>query len=103
MTLATEFPDFDATTLPEIPTHWQDVSWRNDACPSFMAFEREGAEEVRLIVFVDYLDPSEREIAGCNRFFALLYQDTDTHDLINTDDWAAVLATVEAKIKELGA
>ena len=103
MTLAIEFPDFEASTLPEIPASWEDVSWRNDACPSFQAFAREGETEVRLTVFVDYLDPAERELGGCDRFFVLLNQDGDTHDLLNTDDWAAVLACVEAKIKELGA
>jgi hypothetical protein len=74
------FPDFDVATLPPIPSHWRDVSYKNDACPSWLVNE--------LQVFIDYADPDAREVAGA-RFHVL---DQPTGDaLLSTDAWPDVL------------
>lgn len=82
------FPDFDPATLPAIPADWQDISWRQDCCPRFDA----GAG---ISVFVDYLNPAEREFPDTNRFCVSV---DDTGDSFASDDWAAVLAYV-AEVK----
>jgi hypothetical protein len=96
-TIESEFPDFDLATLPAMPEGFEDVSWHNDTCPSFI-------DEARgLIVFVDYADPSlseypnERRNGTAKRFVVCRY-DTDmgmTHEtLLKTDEWSEVLSLI---------
>jgi hypothetical protein len=73
------FPDYDPATLPPIPSGWRDVSYKNDACPSWLANG--------LHVFIDYADPDAREIAG-TRFHVL---DEEGDALLSTDAWPEVL------------
>lgn len=86
MTFRDEFPDFDPATMPAIPSGWQDVSWHNDSCPSFEV-PGTGAQ-----VFVDFADPTLREIKKGPRFFVLGEGATTT--LFTGDDWSAVLAFI---------
>ncbi len=90
MTYATEFPAFDAATLPVIPAHWQDQSWSNEACPFWLIGPDMG-------VYIDHADPALREWEAPTRFSVVEMQDgMHTQDgcniLIDTDDWKAVLA-----------
>jgi len=89
MTYREEFPDFDPATLPTIPAGWADISWHNDACPSFDT----GAGK---FVYVDYADATLREWPESKRFIVML--DPEVRDggdvLLATDDWSAVLAEI---------
>lgn len=85
MTYRTEFPDFDAATMPAIPADWTDTSWHNDTCPSFSVNG--------LRIFVDYADPAMREVPECERYS--VHTDDDGRDICYGDDWAAVLRAVE--------
>jgi len=86
--MAKEFPEFDQSTLPAIPTDWIDNSWHNDASPSFVI------EAARVQVFINEANESEREIAG-ERFHVLSTDDaTLDHDLLSTNDWQEVLTLV---------
>jgi len=93
MKLETEFPDYPAHRLPPIPEGWTDMSWANDACPCFGVG--------RLIVFIDYPEPSERECPESKRFSVQANPETDGHNetFFDSDDWNAVLAFVSAKTK----
>ena len=87
----TAFPDYDPATLPLIPTDWADVSYSNDTCPSFEAPNR-------LVVFVDYLDPAQRECAACGeseRFSVLQYLSSGgVQEMLHSNDWQDVLSYV---------
>ena len=79
-TFRDEFPDFDPATMPAVPAEWSDISWHNDACPSFDA----GND---MVVFVDYADQSLREFPDSERFTV-----SDGDFLLATNDWSEVLA-----------
>lgn len=86
------FPDYDPATLPSIPAHWVDNSWRNDACPWWVV------EKPQLHVYVNYLNPADREIPATPRFFVLSIADaTLDHVVLESDDWAEVLALVSLR------
>jgi hypothetical protein len=79
----TEFPDYTAADLPAIPANWEDVSWHNDVCPSWVA-------PGEVYVYADYADPQRREMQNATRYAVM-------HDgvvLLETDDWDAVLTLV---------
>lgn len=91
MAYETEFPDFDASTMPEIPAGFDDVSWHNDACPSFLN------ETAGLILFVDYADPAKREFEDTERFSLNVWDVGNTGTvLVSSDDWQVVLAAIAA-------
>lgn len=81
--LPQEFADFDVATLPAIPADWEDHSWHNDTCPSF-------GTPNGYYVFVDYADPSLREISECERF-SVHFEGTC---LGGSDDWDAIVGMV---------
>ena len=85
------FPDYDPATLPLIPADWIDTSWANATCPSFKA--PNGLE-----VYVDYLDPQQRECAECGeseRFSVLRHlQSGGVQELLHSNDWQAVVSFV---------
>lgn len=92
MTFRTEFPDFDPATMPAIPSGFDDVSWHNDMCPSFLN------EAAGLIIFVDYVDCKEREFPEIPRFTLGTWDNGNTgNDIVSTDDWQLVLAAIEAR------
>lgn len=83
----TEFPDFDPATMPEIPSSWEDTSWRNDVCPSFSVAEN-------FSVYIDYKDPKDREFddPSTPRFFInRTLEDGSSICEMMTDDWDAIL------------
>lgn len=84
--LAAEFPDFDLASLPAVPEGWEDSSWHNDACPSFMA---NGFH-----IFVNYAEPEQRELPEGGRFIVLSECDVQTVTIYQGDDWPEVLRLV---------
>jgi hypothetical protein len=88
MTFRTEFPDFDPSTMPAIPADWEDTSWANDTCPTFMN------EALGLFLSVDFADEALREFEGGKRFYLSAYADGIGDTLLETDDWAEVLAFI---------
>lgn len=63
MTYATAFPDFDNGPLADMlaAAGWQDVSWRNDASPSFRCG--------RNVIWIDYAAPDRREFPDASGYF----------------------------------
>lgn len=93
MTIATQFPDYNLTTLPPIPADWIDVSHGNDVCPAFTT------PDDRWIIWVDYADPAAREFDDCRRYTVRPLDDEgcvtrDDDATLHTDDWGIVLAYV---------
>lgn len=85
MSFQHQFPEFDAATLPTIPSTWTDLSWRNDVCPSW------AIGKVR--VWVDFANPEEREFEDVNRFRVT---DEDVAEILfESNDWQAILQFVE--------
>ena len=78
MTYRQAFPDFDHE--PAIPADFVDVSWKNDACPSWQLGAEFGTQ-----VYVNYKDKALREFeAYC---FVLAYPPNgDTVELYVGDD-----------------
>jgi hypothetical protein len=75
-----EFTDYDTNTLPPIPSDWEDVSWHNDAAPSW----RKGD----CVVFVNLPDPDDREI-DLPRF---VINHADLYEtLFMSDEWQDIL------------
>ena len=89
--LQSEFPDYDIATLPPIPAGWEDSSWHNDVCPSFTIGDTAGAF---LHVFVDYQNPDERELGDFRFCVSAVDKDGDSGHIIDSDDWQAILDTV---------
>jgi hypothetical protein len=85
-----EFPDFDPATLPAIPASFEDVSWHNDSCPSFLN------EAAGLIIFVDFADPAAREFEECPRFGLASWDNGAGDSIVASDDFADILAAVAA-------
>tara|TARA_E500000178_G_scaffold215398_1_gene212685 strand:- start:2486 stop:2797 length:312 start_codon:yes stop_codon:yes gene_type:complete len=74
----------------EIPKTWKDVSWHNDACPSY---EYNGWQ-----IFIDHADPDKRELER-PRFGVIVeanYGNQLNHDTpeFNSDDFQEVLEYV---------
>lgn len=90
MTIIIEaFPDYDVTTLPPIPDNWLGVSWKNDACPSWVDPTQ------RFQIYVDYEKVEDREGEEGDRFHVLAYDDPDgTIELLDSNDWLEVLEFV---------
>lgn len=91
MTYRTEFPDYPPADMPEMPLGFgfEDNSWRNDACPCF------ASQSKRLMVWVDYADPAQRELDGPRFTLMTTGPDGDPGDeLLSTDDWSAILSKI---------
>jgi len=86
-TYKTEFTEFDVSTLPAIPATWRDISWHNDACPSWRT--PNGWH-----VFVDFANPAEREVENASRFSAI-HDDLGTN--FDTDSWGELLVGLVAR------
>lgn len=71
-----EFPDFPEADMPALPEGFEDMSWHNDACPSFQ-HEAKG-----LCLWIDYADPAMSEMPearakGELKRFSLIQMDPD--------------------------
>lgn len=93
----TEFPDFALDVI--IPDTWEDISYHNDACPSYHAGLTPEGYNVK--VWIDYTDPKEREFPEMKRFCVVIEDnlliETDTHE---GNDWDAVLKFVATHIMD---
>ena len=90
MTIATEFPDYDLSTLPVIPEGFVDCSWRNDTCPTWHH------EAMGLSLCIDYADPLDREWLDETARFSLTVENAcgEAAVLLVTDDWSEVLEVI---------
>lgn len=95
MTFQTEFPDMPAADMPAIPAGFEDTSWHNDTCPSY--------SNAHYQIFIDYVDPAEREMSCNPRFIIVPMQHgvEITADSLGTDDWNAVLAFLAERTRVL--
>lgn len=95
-------PDFPPSTMPQIPAAWQDASWKNDTCPSYLAKEQASTADTigwQVRVYIDYADADQREIGEASRFSAHIFTDAPGGGdgaTFDTDDWAEMLAYVAA-------
>lgn len=95
----TEFPDFPAADMPAIPATFVDTSWHNDMCPSFTS------DEIGLLLWVDYLDPSKRKFQDSqgNASYPRFSVQSQAHGIetsgphLDTDDWTDVIAFIAAR------
>lgn len=106
-----EFPQFPAQDMPAIPAlGWIDVSWHNDACPSFEVMASgEGDSNYEFArVWIAESDPMEREFPESPRFQVTFENGTENgefnqcHVGIASDNWQDILAYVETR-RALGA
>lgn len=91
MTYRSEFPEFDAGTMPEIPGGFIDQSWKNDAMPSFFS------HVLRLVIWIDFQKPEDREFPEMKRFSVHTANEDGYSEecKLLTDDWQAVLDWLE--------
>lgn len=92
MSYQTAFPDFPVADMPVIPATFADTSWHNDCAPCFTS------EALKLILWVQYANPTEREFGGSR--YILCTTDTPvgkSDEIIATDDWQAVLDAIAAR------
>jgi len=76
----------------DIPKHWEDVSYCNDACPSF--------ENNGLMVFIDHKNPSMREVDSWARFLIKKSEDYGYGKYITeTNNWQVVKAILNMEDK----
>lgn len=82
------FPDFDPTTMPQIPAGFVDQSWRNDTMPSFRC------AAALLTMWIDYADPELREIREGGRFSLMRDKEDETHPefLMESDSLDEIVA-----------
>lgn len=96
-TLAYEFPDFDASTLPEIPEGFVNAHWHNETMPHWQFGEDYDVPHMDL--YIDYADPAQREFPESKRFtLHWAYAPTEHTEswlLEHTDDWAVILDGIE--------
>lgn len=93
MTFQTEFPDFDETTMPVIPAGFEDVSWHNDTCPSFLN------ETAGLIIFVDFADVTLREFDDGKRFSLGIWDNGSIGEPVaESDDWQDIETAIRARL-----
>lgn len=83
-----EFPDFPVGDMPAMPEGFEDSSWHNDACPCLTS------DAAGFTIWVDYADPSLREISGSARFLVGPQKDgvEVSGPTCATEDWNEVLA-----------
>lgn len=99
MTFKAEFPDFPEADMPAIPPGFEDTSWHNDACPCLTS------DAYGLTIWIDYVDPAQREYEGKYPRFCVHSQDhgiETSGPSIQTDDWAAVLDFIESQRALIG-
>ena len=72
-----------------IPKNWEDISYKNDACPSWLV---NGFQ-----VFIDHPEPERRECEPCERFHVAIESESAFSGIwtFSTDSWEEVLETIE--------
>lgn len=90
-----QFPDYPDHAMPQLPAGWEDISWRNDACPNFIN------SALGVALFIDYPDPQWREYPEYPRFLAYRVDEdgavmSDKAAVAEGEDFAAVMAAIDA-------
>lgn len=84
--VTTEFPDYPIGALPMALMGWQDISWRQDSCPSF--------KKGNYLVWVDHPDRERRENPDGHWFVLVELDDEgqilDPEPLLETDHFSLV-------------
>ncbi len=83
------FPDFEG--MPDgIPPGFRDVSWRNDAMPSFLN------ADLGLLLFVDHADAARRGEPDAPRFLLARSapDGTEGEEVLATEHWDEVMEAV---------
>ncbi len=88
MAYSDAFPTFSPSSLPSIPSTWEDISRHQDVCPSW-------STPTGLIILVDFEEPSEREFPDSPRFHVMDLTGRDVVDVYDGDDWEEVLRKVD--------
>lgn len=100
MTYKNAFPDFD-DELPMIEG-WEDISYKNDTCPSIGRPCRIGPEgkDFDLQIYVDYKDIKLREGEGIIPRYSLLdirnEAEPNPSTILDSDSWDEILEAVKA-------
>jgi hypothetical protein len=91
-TLAYEFPDYDATTLPELPEGFEPSHWHNDACPSWVNEAR------NLRLFIDWPNFEDRDWEGPRYSLQTNMDEGDYsgHEIAASDSWDEILPLIKA-------
>lgn len=89
MSVSTAFPTYPLSSLPPIPSTWEDNSLHNDLSPSW-------STPSGYIVFVDFPNASDREFEDSKRFtvFASYELDICCDVVLHSDEWEEVLELV---------
>ena len=99
MSYRKEFPDFPESDMPAIPEGFKDVSWHNDAMPSFTN------PDLRLSIWIDYADPEKREFPEMERFSLHTVNEDgfieNEAPHVHTDDWNTILHKISDIREEL--
>jgi hypothetical protein len=69
-----------------------DTSWHNDVCPSFAS-----ASNNDLRIWIDHVDPEQREVGGKRFVVTITHEDGSSADLFGTDDLPELLANLKAQ------
>jgi hypothetical protein len=94
MSYKTEFPDFILDV--EIPEGFEDNSWHNNVAPSWVK-TIDPANNIDMILFIDYADPAMREYQGYPRFCVQTMKGgCDVLAEYTTDDYPELLAHLAA-------
>jgi len=89
-----EFPHYDdILTLPE---GWEDISWHNDACPSFLR----QFDNVEFRIFCDFKDPDLREMHGAMRFVIYIENEVNYVCIGQTDTIKEAIDCVNAEVNK---
>lgn len=87
------FPDFVLDI--ELPEGFLDISYSNDACPSFLN------EELDVALFIDYANPNDREHPTSKRFSLIRMKDGEhltggeNVGILDTDDLQEVIEKLD--------
>lgn len=85
-----EFPDYPINDLPDMLPDFEDGSWHNDAAPSMHSHQHD------LRIFIDYVDPAQREMGPDGKRF-YVGKLGDSTELYDSDDWRDVVAFVHKR------
>lgn len=78
--VASEFPDYPLDELPNLCNAWQDKSWHNDICPSFVTTLEDAGRTFLAVLWCEYPDPAVRELPGQARLAVVIYDVTGDED-----------------------
>jgi len=87
-----EFPHYDDTLT--LPDGWEDISWHNDACPSFQKV----FGDVTFRIFCDFKDPDQRETQGAMRFVIYIEDEVNYVCIGQTDTLKEAIDCVHKEV-----